>query len=66
LTKLIIYKIKGGNPVEKEKEERKETPEREIKIADNSVSECFAKKSNESLLNYVKKNIKKGGLNDEQ
>jgi len=52
--------------VEKEKEERKETPEREIKIADNSVSECFAKKSNESLLNYVKKNIKKGGLNDEQ
>ncbi len=44
---------------EKKKEEKKETPEREIKIADNSVSEGFAKKNGENLLNYVKKNIKR-------
>lgn len=41
-----------------EKNIEKTTPEQEIKIADNSVSEGFAKKYTGSLMNYLDKNQK--------
>lgn len=41
-----------------EKDIEKKTPVQEVKIADNSVSEGFAKKYTGSLMNYLDKNQK--------
>ena len=41
-----------------EKDIEKKTPVQELKIADNSVSEGFAKKYTGGLMNYLDKNQK--------